>query len=221
MLLTKEDVGKKFLTRGGLSVCAIRWMGDIEYPMVLQYPNGDAFTTNIHGIYSSTQAEHYLDLVRCMEPETTPKSAATTTKDSNPKDVVGVRKVPFSCLSMPVMAEVAVAMLEGARKYGRHNYRKTKVSASVYIDASGRHISSFFEGEDTDPDSGINHIPKAIASLMVLRDAQMRGQMIDDRPPGTAGFIKKLNDKASEIINRYPEAIEPFLAEGPPVEAQI
>jgi hypothetical protein len=137
-------------------------------------------------------------------------------KESNPKDAVGVRKVPFSCLPWPVMAEVAAAMLEGARKYGRHNYRVIGVRYSVYFDAAMRHLSSAWEGEDIDPDSQINHLSKAIATLTVLRDAQIRDKCVDDRPPGTLGFVKALNAVSGELCERYPNAKDPFLAGGTP-----
>ena len=53
---------------------------------------------------------------------------------------------------------------EGARKYGRHNYRVIGVRGSVYYDATLRHVTAWWEGEDLDPERGINHISKAIAS---------------------------------------------------------
>lgn len=61
-------------------------------------------------------------------------------KPTNPKDSVGIRKAPMSTVSAVVMAEVGVAMLEGAAKYGRHNYRAVGVRASVYYDATLRHL---------------------------------------------------------------------------------
>ena len=64
-------------------------------------------------------------------------------KDTNPKDAVGTRKAPMSTLPMQVSFEVGVAMLEGARKYGRHNYRATGVMASVYFDAAIRHLAAW------------------------------------------------------------------------------
>lgn len=38
-------------------------------------------------------------------------------KDSNPKDAVGIKRVPFSTVPMVPVAEVGLAMLEGALKY--------------------------------------------------------------------------------------------------------
>lgn len=130
-----------------------------------------------------------------------------TSKDTNPKDAVGTKKAPLSTVSAPVMAEVGLAMLEGARKYGRHNYRVDGVRASVYYDALLRHVMAWWEGEDTDPDSGLSHIVKAVACLMVLRDSMIQGNWIDDRPPvSPAGWLAELNARAAEIVERYPDA---------------
>jgi len=133
------------------------------------------------------------------------------TKNTNPKDAVGIKKVPFSVLPAPVIAEVGLGLLEGARKYGRHNYRVAGVRASVYYDAFFRHIMAWWEGEDIDSDSGLNHVTKAIADLMVLRDSMMRGNWKDDRPPKVkSGWVQGMNKKASEIIKKYPDALEPY-----------
>jgi len=136
-------------------------------------------------------------------------------KQSNPKDSIGVMKAPFSTIPMTVMAELGVAMLEGAVKYSRHNYREIGVRASVYFDALLRHATAWWEGEDLDPDSGISHVTKAIATLTVLRDAMIQAKWVDDRPPkavqGEFGpFLVDLSDKVKEIAKKYPEAKMPY-----------
>lgn len=125
------------------------------------------------------------------------------TKASNPKDVVGSSKAPMSTVSAPVLAEIGVAMLEGALKYGRHNYRAAGVRASVYYDATMRHLMSWWEGEDLDPDSGLSHVTKAITSLVVLRDAMIQGKVVDDRPPGSEDFYTSLNAHAKWLVEAY------------------
>lgn len=127
------------------------------------------------------------------------------TKQSNPKDMVGTKKAPMSTVSAPVLAEVGVAMLEGALKYGRHNYRAVGVRASVYYDATMRHLMSWWEGEDIDPDSGMPHIVKAITSLVVLRDAQLHDKCEDDRPPSSGDFLTHLNKIAAELVEKYAD----------------
>lgn len=132
-------------------------------------------------------------------------------KDSNPKDSVGIKKVPFSTVPAPVIAEVGLAMLEGGRKYGRHNYRAIGIRASVYYDACLRHLTAWWEGENIDPDSGLSHLTKAIACLVVMKDAINLEKWSDDRPPKyPEGWAKELNERAKEIIEKYPNALEPY-----------
>lgn len=126
-------------------------------------------------------------------------------KPSNPKDAIGIRKAPMSTVSATVLAEVGVAMLEGAAKYGRHNYRAVGVQSSVYYDAAMRHLMDWWEGVDIDPDSGMNHITKAITSLVVLRDAMIQGMLTDDRPPRSAEFYSRLNELAGAILDRHAD----------------
>lgn len=102
----------------------------------------------------------------------------------NPKDLAGALKPSISSVPIDVLLEVGGGMQEGADKYGFFNWRETGVSSSVYYNATLRHIFAWWNREDIDPDSGIHHISKAIASLLVLRDAQMQKMIVnDDRPP--------------------------------------
>lgn len=127
-------------------------------------------------------------------------------KPTNPKDAVGIKKVPFSTVPMEVVAEIGLGMMEGAMKYGRHNYRTIGVRGSVYFDATMRHLVSWWEGEDIDPDSGLSHISKALASLAVLRDAMINDKLTDDRPPKSPeGWINPLNEVAATLVDKYPE----------------
>lgn len=123
-------------------------------------------------------------------------------KDSNPKDIIGTSKPGISSVPIQVMAEVGNAMLEG-QKYGRHNYRAAGVRASVYIDAVWRHlfVQWWDQGEDVDVASQLNHVTKAIASLIVMRDSMMQGNFVDDRPPKAKLTMEELQTQATNIIN--------------------
>lgn len=141
--------------------------------------------------------------------------AKTETKETNPKDAVGIAKVPLSTVPAEVFAEVGLAMLEGARKYGRHNYRAAGVRYSVYYDAAIRHLMAWWEGQDVDPDSGLSHITKAIAGLVVLRDSMIIGNATDDRPPPLPeAWLAEFNAAAAAILKKYPDAVAPFTATG-------
>lgn len=134
-------------------------------------------------------------------------------KPSNPKDLVGINKVPFSTIPTQVIAEVGVAMLEGALKYARHNYRTVGVRSSVYYDACMRHMAQWWEGDDVDQESGLSHVTKAIASLVVLRDSMLMGNLNDDRPPrhsngadtgGSSYWLRALNNKVKDLMQKHP-----------------
>lgn len=129
----------------------------------------------------------------------------------NPKTGAGRLKFSMSVLPANVMGELALALTEGARKYGRHNYRVGMVHASVYYDALMRHMSAWWEGEDIDPESGLSHLVKAAACLIVLRDAMVRDAVDDDRPPPSPeGWQARLNELHKELTERYPDAKEPI-----------
>ena len=123
----------------------------------------------------------------------------------NPKQAFGRTKYSKSVLPPMVTAEVSLALLEGALKYGSYNFRETTIIASDYFDAADRHMSAWWEGQDEDPDSELSHITKAIASLVVLRDAMIFGTYEDDRPPASQpDWIDAINDHAAMLREKYP-----------------
>jgi len=158
--------------------------------------------------------DHHSSGPRPVHPVGDDAKLRQTVKDSNPKDAIGSKKAPLSTLSMPVCFEVAAGMLEGGCKYGRHNYRVIGVRSSVYYDATMRHLAAWWEGQDIDPDSGIHHVTKAIASLFVLRDAMIHGKVYDDRPPrAPEAWLRDVQAKVDEVLKRYPEPKPPYTQE--------
>lgn len=137
-------------------------------------------------------------------------------KPTNPKDLVGISKVSMSVFPLGVVLETTLALMEGARKYGRHNYRAAGVLASVYFDAACRHLFAWWEGEDIDPDSGVSHIVKAIACLVVLRDSMRAGNWVDNRPIVTEqeGWVKTLNEMSKDIFEKYPDCGKHYTNKG-------
>jgi hypothetical protein len=61
-------------------------------------------------------------------------------------------------------------------------------------------------GEDVDPDSGVHHVSKAIAGLLVVRDAMLHGTSIDDRRVDQNLNIPEIMEKLAEVERKYPEA---------------
>lgn len=167
-----------------------------------------------HEILFKKRSEYPFREVQKEEHKAAPFEA--NTKESNPKDVIGVTKAPMSIIPMQVIHEVGLGLLEGSLKYGSYNYRVAGVRFSVYYDATQRHLNSFLEGEDIDPASGINHITKAIASLVVLRDGMLNDKFIDDRPPKplNENWMEDINKKTKELLAKYPQPVAPYTQKG-------
>lgn len=127
-------------------------------------------------------------------------------KPTNPKDLVGIKKVSSSVIPRQALNLIALGLMEGDVKYGAHNYRVDGVLASVYFDAVNRHLDAYWEGQDDDPDSHILHLAKAAAGLIVWMDAKLNGMERDDRPPRPANpdWLQDVNTKAAELLARVP-----------------
>jgi len=128
------------------------------------------------------------------------------TKETNPKQALGSNKIPMHVFPNTATIYGALAMLEGMLKYGRSNYRKAGVKISIYYDACRRHLDSYFEGEDTDPDSGLPHLAKALACIAILIDATVNEKITDDRMycDNVEGY-KKVKDEMTKHVIRLKE----------------
>lgn len=136
--------------------------------------------------------------------------APDTTKESNPKDVIGSTKPPMHYLPAGPMFECAAALMSGALKYGAHNWRAVGVRASVYYDAMWRHIAAWWEGEDRDPESGMPHLAHAMACLVILRDSDAAGKLTDDRPIVTGNPYAALADPIKKLATECKIPVKPF-----------
>lgn len=144
------------------------------------------------------------------------RSDVPTTYAGNPKDAIGSSKAPSCTVPATIQAEDGLAMLEGALKYGRHNYRAAPVRATVYLDAARRHMARWIEGEEIDPDSGLSHLAKARACFGIIRDAQICGTLIDDRPPpAPVAFFAECDAKAAALVAKYPNPVAPYVKDDP------
>jgi Domain of unknown function (DUF5664) len=121
---------------------------------------------------------------------------------TNPKDRLGLKKVPLHLIPGPSLIYQALAMKDGAKKYQPFNWRSNKVVASIYISAAMRHLLSWFDGEEVASDSGVPHLGHALACLGILVDAKETGNLVDDRP--IAGATPSLLAKFTETMPVVP-----------------
>jgi len=142
--------------------------------------------------------------------------------NANPKDRLGIKKVPLSLFPMVALVYGALAFMEGARKYGEFNWRNKPVKRRVYLEAILRHTLQALAGEDIDEDTvirddagnvtfpGIPHEAKIIACAAIILDANESGCLIDDRfeKDETASVMKRFTagdyHEAAAKITRTP-----------------
>lgn len=106
-----------------------------------------------------------------------------TSKLTNPKDHFGSAKIDLGNVPDTLVICAATALLEGALKYGRFNWRIAGVRVSIYHAALKRHVAKWWNGQNHDKKSQVHHLDNAIACLTILRDAELYGLLEDDRPP--------------------------------------
>lgn len=128
----------------------------------------------------------------------------------NPKDALGSQKPNISHLPLGPLLECCAAIAEGRIKYGPWNWREEKVSETIYVDAAIRHLMQWLSGEDIDPDSGVNHITKAITGLLILRDAQLNDASIDTREVKQELNVKGICEQLAGVAKKYEGVETPY-----------
>ena len=118
--------------------------------------------------------------------------AAQLKQQDNPKDAVGTAKIPMHLWPETATATGALALMDGALKYERNNWRDAGVRASIFVDALRRRLARWWEGEDDDPDSGLPHEAHMLACLAILVDAKALNMLTDDRNHKGEGLIRTL-----------------------------
>lgn len=123
-----------------------------------------------------------------------------STKFTNPKDGIGITKLPAHLVSPIVKAYQAIAHYLGNVKYGAWNYRAAGARASVYKAALERHMDAWWEGEECDPVDGTPHLANALACIGILIDAKHAGLLTDDRPPSQASELRAVRDEFEGLM---------------------
>lgn len=103
----------------------------------------------------------------------------------------------------------AHAMMYGASKYGPFNWRDNAVIASIYIDATLRHLAAWFDSkEEVAEDSHVHHLGHVLANMAILLDAMETGNLIDDRPHSgkATEVLTRLNAKVAQL-RKAPESV--------------
>jgi len=112
----------------------------------------------------------------------------------NPKAKFGAQKPDLSLIPGSAQVAEALAMEDGARKYGAFNWRISYVEAMTYVAAFKRHVDAWVDGDALTTDTNVPNLGAARACLGILIDAEASGTLIDNRPKAT-GASARLQDE--------------------------
>lgn len=156
---------------------------------VLVFDNRNPYSKALFTLETQADLEEWSDArarIRWMESKlrTQVKADFTNTPvDSNLKTAVALTKPRLSNIPTFTLFAMGAAMSDGAKKYGRYNWRKTGSTVSVFYDAMNRHLQDWYTGEDFAKDSGIHHLAHLMADCAIMMDARNHPMMVDDREP--------------------------------------
>ena len=89
-------------------------------------------------------------------------------------------KPRMSLLPWRALMEVAKVATMGAKKYGAYNWLKG-MQWTRLMDAGMRHDVEWLERNDTDDESGFNHLAHSIINRLFLLEYQLKNLGEDDR----------------------------------------
>lgn len=89
-------------------------------------------------------------------------------------------KPRLDLVSRDALEELGKVLGFGADKYGANNWSKGMDWSRCY-GAALRHIMASLDREDSDPESGLDHLAHAMANLMFLLEYKKKAVGNDDR----------------------------------------
>ena len=162
-----------------------------------------------------------------------PPEKATGETDPNKALRYNTGKAQMHQVPRCLITGTADVLTYGEKKYAKYNWRKGGDYSTSY-DCLMRHITSWFEGEENDPESGLSHLKHAAANIAFLLYYVEHGVGTDDRPESCqplpsfppsiiddiaetatatdVGLLRGLRPtpKARPIIRRHPQVMDQF-----------
>lgn len=112
-------------------------------------------------------------------------------------------KPPVDLVPYEAVEEIARVLAFGAEKYGSFNWTKG-IEFRRLIAAAQRHIGAYNSGEDTDEESGLNHLAHAGCCIAFLLWMQKHRPDLDNR-----GFKKAVAQSAAiQAINENKQLLQ-------------
>lgn len=97
-------------------------------------------------------------------------------------------KLRMDLIPADSLRDLAEVYTMGAKKYADENWREGIAWKRIY-GAILRHLTSWFLGEDTDPESGLSHLAHAAWGCFTLLNYRRSHPEFDDRPKSNTSTL--------------------------------
>ena len=124
-------------------------------------------------------------------------------------------KLRMDLVPIEAIDGIARVLGMGAKKYGDRNWERGINYSRVYA-ALFRHLTSWWSGEDLDPESGFNHLDHILCNAAFLRAYTMREMdEFDDRTKPVQPFEEVVDwmDLTKGVSTEFDVELEKFLNE--------
>lgn len=95
-------------------------------------------------------------------------------------DRKNLNKLKWSLVSYKALEPMVEVLMFGAKKYSANNWKKG-LKYTETLESMQRHINSFLEGEDIDPESGLPHVGHILCNAQFLSYMYQFRKDLDDR----------------------------------------
>lgn len=171
MKANNVKAGDKLLTRAGVVVTMVDDDRHDFYPFIIEEPNSSTYSVDKNGLIW-TNCENTEDIVgfangQASEPEGENKGV---------KSDQG--KTQWSYLPIPAVKAVIDVMAYGDTKYPApdgSNWKRVPDAKKRYYNAAMRHLTSWWDGEQNDAETGYNHLAHACSNLLFLLWFEIKG----------------------------------------------
>ena len=88
-------------------------------------------------------------------------------------------KARWDLLPYKAVLVIVQVLTFGAAKYAPNNWQQVDDARNRYFAALLRHLTSWWEGEQNDPETGLNHLGHAGSRLLFLLWLDLEGKLDD------------------------------------------
>jgi len=135
--------------------------------------------------YTDSEADEFKDI--CPNCGST-NTVAMLAGEGKPLDVCkkeladrfNAGKTQWSMVDFKSMEDMVRVLEFGVNKYSRDNWKKGLKTTEI-VDSMLRHIYAYLDGEDVDPESGINHTGHIMCNAMFLSHMHLFRKDMDTR----------------------------------------